>query len=79
MNCLSSDVASTYFWSAICIGIWSRSQEGLATKLKSTKRIFNYADEILNYTSRVLGELNAKEDKFNFRSIYSEMLENINQ
>jgi hypothetical protein len=47
LNCLSSDVASTYFWSAICIGIWSRSQEGLATKLKSTKRIFNYAEQAL--------------------------------
>ena len=38
-----------------------------------------YANDNINYTSRVLEELNAKEDKFNFESIYSEMLENINQ
>ena len=38
-----------------------------------------YANDNINYTSIVLERLNEKEDKFNFRSIYSEMLENINQ
>ena len=38
-----------------------------------------YANDNINYTSVVLEELNAKEDKFNFGLIYSEMLENINQ
>tara|TARA_A100001015_G_scaffold291506_1_gene365730 strand:+ start:92 stop:649 length:558 start_codon:yes stop_codon:yes gene_type:complete len=38
-----------------------------------------YADDNINYTSRVLEELNAKEDKFNFGTIYSEMIENIYQ
>ena len=38
-----------------------------------------YANNNINYTSRVLEKLNAKEDEFNFGSIYSEMLENINQ
>ena len=38
-----------------------------------------YANDNINYTSIVLEELNAKEDTFNFGSIYSEMLENINQ
>ena len=47
LACSSSDVASTYFWSAICLGIWSRSQEGLAKKVKYTKRIFHYAEQAL--------------------------------
>ena len=38
-----------------------------------------YANDNINYTSTVLEELNAKENKFNFGSIYSEMLENLNQ
>ncbi len=47
LDCSSSDVASTYFWSAICLGIWSRSQEGVANKVKYTKRIFHYAEQAL--------------------------------
>ena len=52
-------------------------KENLLIVFKTDNIIF--ANDNINYTSRVLGELNAKEDKFNFGTIYSEMLENINQ
>ena len=47
LDCLPSDIARTYFWSAINLGIWSRSQDALTTKVTSAKRIFHYAEKAL--------------------------------
>lgn len=47
LDCSPSDIARTYFWSAINLGIWSRSQDALTTKIKSAKRIFHYAEKAL--------------------------------
>lgn len=47
LDCSASDIARTYFWSAITLGIWSRSQDALTTKVKSAKRIFHYAEKAL--------------------------------
>ena len=38
-----------------------------------------YANDEINFTSKVLEELNSKSDDFNFNKIYSETLENLGQ
>ena len=37
------------------------------------------ANDEINFTSKVLEELNSKSDDFNFNKIYSETLENLGQ
>ena len=38
-----------------------------------------YANDEINFTSKVLEELNSKSNDFNFNKIYSETLENLRQ
>ena len=38
-----------------------------------------YANKKINFTDKILGELNKKEGEFNFRKIYTDMIENLNK
>ncbi len=38
-----------------------------------------YANAKINFTEKILGELNKKEGEFNFRKIYTDMIENLNK
>ena len=52
-------------------------KENLLIVFKSNNII--YANKKINFTDKILGELNKKEEEFNFRKIYTDMIENLNK
>ena len=52
-------------------------KENLLIVFKSNNII--YANKKINFTDKILRELNKKEEEFNFRKIYTDMIENLNK